>query len=116
MDKLIEIQAQIEALKKQAQVVRAKEFDSTVADIRAKMVAFGITVKDLQTPDKKKTRKGKGAVATKEKPVRGPKSGAKVAAKYQGPNGENWSGRGLTPKWMAALIAEGRSKDEFAVQ
>lgn len=116
MDKLIEIQVQIEALKKQAQIVRAKEFDGTVADIRAKMAAFGITVKDLQASEKKGTRKTKGAVATKAKPVKASKSRAKVAAKYQGPNGEAWSGRGLTPKWLGALIAEGRSKDEFAVK
>jgi DNA-binding protein H-NS len=47
-------------------------------------------------------------------------SGAKktakpVEAKYRGPNGESWSGRGLMPKWMRALVAEGKSKQDFAV-
>ena len=36
-------------------------------------------------------------------------------AKYRGPNGEEWSGRGLTPRWLSALIAAGRTKEEFAI-
>lgn len=39
--------------------------------------------------------------------------GGSVPAKYAGPNGEQWSGRGRTPKWMQAMEAEGRSRDEF---
>jgi hypothetical protein len=34
-------------------------------------------------------------------------------AKYRGPNGEEWTGRGRTPGWLAAFEAEGRSRDEF---
>ena len=36
-------------------------------------------------------------------------------AKYRSPNGEEWSGRGLTPRWLSALIAAGRTKEEFAI-
>ncbi len=43
-------------------------------------------------------------------------TGAKRAAKYRGPNGEEWSGRGRTPKWFAALEAEGRGREEFLIQ
>jgi DNA-binding protein H-NS len=39
-----------------------------------------------------------------------------VAPKYQGPNGETWTGRGLMPRWMAALVAEGKSKEDFAIK
>jgi DNA-binding protein H-NS len=42
--------------------------------------------------------------------------GAKQAAKYRGPNGEEWSGRGRTPDWLAALEAEGRGREEFLIQ
>jgi DNA-binding protein H-NS len=38
-----------------------------------------------------------------------------VAAKYRGPNGEAWSGRGLTPRWLATLIAQGQTKEAFAI-
>jgi DNA-binding protein H-NS len=54
----------------------------------------------------------------KAKPVKGSKPAkAKiaVAAKYRGPNGETWSGRGLKPKWMAALITEGKTKEDFLI-
>ena len=118
MTNLIDIQAQIEALKKQAETIRSKEFASTVADIRAKMAAFGITVKDLQTPAKKAGRKAKGDATAK---IKGPKAAkvakptGKVEAKYKGPNGEAWTGRGLTPKWLTAFVAQGRSKEEFLV-
>ena len=118
MTKLIDIQAQIEALKKQADAIRSKEFASTVADIRAKMAAFGITVKDLQSPAKKVGRKAKGDGTAKVKVPKTAKVGkptGKVEAKYKGPNGETWSGRGLTPKWLASLGAQGRSKEEFLV-
>ena len=37
------------------------------------------------------------------------------ATKYRGPNGEEWSGRGLTPSWLRGLVRSGRSKEEFAV-
>lgn len=112
MSNLIQLQAQIEQLQKQAQEIRAKEFASTVQDILAKMQAFGITVKDLQATKVVKS-KSKG-LATKP-----PKSSKKtvnaVAAKYRGPNGETWSGRGLTPKWLSALIAQGQSKESFVI-
>ena len=39
-----------------------------------------------------------------------------VLAKYRGPNGESWSGRGLMPKWMSALVVQGKTKEDFAIQ
>jgi DNA-binding protein H-NS len=121
MSNLIEIQSQIEKLQKQAQDIRSKEFASTVQDILAKMQAFGITIKDLQTTKSGKPAKaGRGkAKVTADKPVKVAKAAKKasnpVAAKFRGPNGESWSGRGLTPKWLATLMAQGRAKEEFAI-
>ena len=118
MTNLIDIQGQIEKLQKQAADIKSKEFSATVRDIQAKMQAFGITVKDLQT---RKTAKGaaKSGHPTKEKVAKAPKAARKssqpVAAKFRGPNGETWSGRGLTPKWLASLVAQGQSKESFAV-
>lgn len=118
MSDLIELQSQIQKLQKQAADIRAREFDATVREILAKMDAFGITVKDLQNPSTKRSKvktpvdaTSKGTVAkTKQKSVKKP-----VAAKYRGPNGELWTGRGLTPKWLVALEAEGRSKADFVI-
>ncbi len=117
MSSLIEIQSQIEKLQKQASEIKTREFHKTVQDIQAKMQAFGITAKDLQVT---KGRAAKGKVKA-AKPAAAPKAAGKrkasapVAAKYRGPNGEAWSGRGLMPKWMSALVADGKTKADFAV-
>jgi len=102
MNDLIEIQNQIEKLQKQANEIRAQEFDKTVQDILAKMAAYGITLKDLDVV-KGRVRKA------------GPVGSKSAAAKFKGPNGETWSGRGLTPRWLSALVAQGHTKEEFAI-
>lgn len=118
MADLIDIQSQIEKLQKQASDIKAKEFHNTIQDILTKMQAFGITVKDLQSAKPGKAAKGgrgkvKAGSGKGPKPVK--KAGVAVAAKYRGPNGESWSGRGLTPRWLTSLLAQGRSKEEFAI-
>lgn len=114
MSNLVDIQSQIEKLQKQASDIKTKEFAATVKEIQAKMQVFGITVKDIQT--RKAGKPGRVAkVKAPKAPKASRKSGTPVAAKYRGPNGEAWSGRGLTPKWLAALVAQGQSKESFAV-
>ena len=54
--------------------------------------------------------KGRGAKGRSH-----PLKGGKVAPRYRGPEGETWSGRGLRPKWMTALIAQGHKPEEFAI-
>ena len=42
--------------------------------------------------------------------------GVKVAPKYRHPEtGATWSGRGIVPKWMAAEIAQGKAREDFAI-
>ena len=121
MGNLIDIQSQIEKLQKQANDIKAKEFTATVHEIQAKMQAFGISVKDLQSA-MSGGRKGRGkakataATAPKAAGAKKKKSGVAVAAKYHGPNGESWSGRGLTPRWLASLLAQGKTKEDFAIK
>ncbi|MDO8283812.1 MAG: H-NS histone family protein [Rhodoferax sp.] len=125
MSDLIEIQSQIEKLQKQATEIKAREFGKTVQEILVKMQAFGITLKDLQ-PGKARGAKGKAKAtkitkATKSGALDKPAGAAKkvaapVAAKYFGPNGESWSGRGLTPRWLTALLVDGKSREDFAVK
>ena len=59
MSNLIDIQSQIEKLQKQAESLKAKEFNNTVAEIRAKMKAFGITIKDLGLKSSQKAKSAK---------------------------------------------------------
>lgn len=119
MTNLIDIQGQIEKLQKQADDIKSREFDGTVQDILAKMQAFGITLKDLEAGKRrsggKGRAKGKAAAPAKRAKTTTKKTGAAVAAKFRGPNGETWSGRGLMPRWLTALVAEGKTKESFAI-
>lgn len=115
MSNLVDIQLQIEKLQKQASQIKAKEFDKTVIEIREKMHAFGITLKDLQS-----VKVPKGEVAREPAKKRVSTASKKavvttVAAKYRGPEGQTWSGRGLTPRWLKSLLDQGHQKQEFAI-
>lgn len=102
MSTLAEIQKQIAMLQKQAEDIKAQEHGKHVQEILDKMAEYGLTLADLQ---------GRKAAARKS----AAKSGNPAPAKFRGPNGETWSGRGLMPRWLAALVAQGRSKEEFAI-
>ena len=116
MNNLIDIQSQIEKLQKQASDIKAREFARTVQEIVATMQAFGITPKDLLSASSR-SAKSKGKVAAKvarNKAIKG--AATTVAAKYRGPTGETWSGRGLTPRWLAALLTQGKKKEDFVIK
>ena len=104
MNNLIDIQNQIAILQKQAEEIRTRELAQAIQDILGKMDAYGITVDDL---DRARGRTRKQASATK--------SGNPAPIKYRGPNGETWTGRGLMPRWLAALVDAGQAKESFAV-
>jgi DNA-binding protein H-NS len=103
MTTLLDIQNQIAQLQKQAEEIKASEIANAVQDIRAKMAAYGITIADLQGSGKARASKA------------GTKAGTPAPIKYRGPNGETWTGRGLMPRWLAGQVAQGKSKDSFAV-
>jgi DNA-binding protein H-NS len=115
MSKLIDLQSQIANLQKQADEIRTKEFQATIVEIRQKMQAFGITVKDLQSNKAKPGRKANSVGVKTAQPAKAKKAASAVAAKYKGPNGESWTGRGLTPKWLASLVAAGGTKDQYLI-
>ena len=116
MSSLIDIQGQIEKLQKQADEIKAKEFDKTVLEIVSKMQAFGITARDLKSV----SARGSKSKGTAKLPRSGAKAkkrpAAAVAVKYRGPNGETWSGRGLTPRWLVGLVAQGKNKEDFGIK
>ena len=110
-----ELKSQAEDLMRQAEAARKAEISAAIAEIKAKMAAYGITLADLggkaraakgRKPKAVKTAKAaKGAKAKPAKP-RQP-----VAAKYRNAaTGESWSGRGRVPKWLAAELAKGRTQ------
>ena len=118
MSNLQDIQGQIEKLQKQANDIKARDFEATVQDILAKMQAFGITVKDL-TPGKRRGPKTKAKAtvpAGKKAATVNKRAGQTVAPKFRGPDGQTWTGRGLMPRWLSALVTEGQPKETFAIK
>ena len=117
MSSLVDIQLQIDKLTKQAQAIKTKEFAKTVQDIRQKMKAFGITVKDLQTikPSKSGEAGAQAKLSKKDGKPRSKLQGTPVPAKYRGPLGETWTGRGLMPRWLKTMVEQGRTKEEFII-
>lgn len=112
----MEIQNQITVLKQQAEELKARDFNSTVKEIQSSMKLFGITIRDLQAPARKST-KGKQTIAVQKKGKSSSKAAGKsVEPKYVGPEGETWSGRGLSPKWLATLVANGAKREDFLIQ
>ncbi|GAB4214393.1 MAG: H-NS histone family protein [Rhodoferax sp.] len=104
---LQDIQSQIAALQKKAEEIKAQEFNNGIADILAKMDALGITVQDIEQARGRGPRKAGTKSASK--------SANPAPIKFRGPAGETWSGRGLMPRWLRALEAQGRKKEDFAV-
>lgn len=100
MSSLIDIQKQIAELQAKAQEIKVNEVNEKVAMIKETMATYGITLEDLQS---KPSKVGKV------------KSTSPAPAKYTGPNGESWSGRGLMPRWLATLVKDGHSKDEYLI-
>jgi DNA-binding protein H-NS len=39
-----------------------------------------------------------------------------VKPKYRGPNGELWSARGATPRWLKTLEEAGHNREEFLIK
>ncbi len=46
---------------------------------------------------------------------RHPLKGRKATAKYRGPSGETWAGRGLMPRWLVALEKKGKKREQFLI-
>ena len=82
------------------------------AELERRAAELGIAPGDVFAWLRQQMPVGKGARARKP---RGD-IGSKRAAKYRGPNGEEWSGRGRMPNWLAALEAEGQGREEFLIQ
>lgn len=90
-----ELQAEIKTLQEQAEKARQMELANAIAEIKAKMQEYGITVDDLTEPRTKSAKRTQS-----------------VEPKYRDPaSGEVWSGRGKAPKWIA-----GKDRNAFLIK
>ena len=92
-------------LERQIAQLNSKGRQDAIDEIRKIMTEHGLTSEDISAP------------------ARGRKVGTKldgterkaVAAKYKDDQGNQWTGRGLKPRWLTAALATGRKLEDFAV-
>ena len=56
---------------------------------------------------------GGGPIGTGD--ANGGATSRRVAAKYRGPHGETWTGRGLKPRWLNEAINNGKQSSDFLI-
>ncbi len=108
---------QLTALIEAAEAKRRDKLEDAKTALRTEVerraAELGVSVDDLfAQPDQREPA---------EQKMRGRKprsdAGTKPPAKFRDPEtGETWSGRGRPPRWLAAKEAEGKQREEFAVE
>lgn len=121
---------QIDTLKARANALRGNALREAVARVKAIMRDHALSWPEVQAA------LGHGAKASKGAPRAGARSGASgkgagrrkrtsggkdgravVKPKYRHPeSGATWSGRGHTPRWLAAEIKSGKQRDSFLIE
>jgi DNA-binding protein H-NS len=110
MATLSELIAQKTALEKQITSTRQRDVGKAITQIRALVDEYKLTASDIFSSGKSKAKsKANSNDKPKEKKIK--KATAKVAPKYKDPEtGATWTGRGITPKWLA-----GKNKADFLI-
>jgi len=95
-----ELQAIIETAEKALKEKQHSKRKEVLAQIKELAALIGVTV-EIHETDKSSERQS-----------------SKVAARYCNPADplQTWSGRGLAPKWMQALMAAGHDKSVFEIR
>lgn len=91
--------AQREELDRQIEAARRSEQAAAVEKVKALIKQFQLTSEDCGFKQQKN--------AAKQKQV--------VPAKFRGPNGETWSGRGRLPGWLAVIESQGGAREKFRI-
>jgi len=82
---------------------QAKEIEDLRAKVAETAQAFGISIEEVMGIARSARR------ATRHARGRQP-------ARYRGPNGEEWSGRGPAPRWMKPFLEQGKTKEDFLIR
>jgi DNA-binding protein H-NS len=104
---LIQLRDEIETVLNGKILMERKELQARIAGLAAL--------------ERRRAKRG-GKEATQPNPKQPPRrvkshpmKGRKATAKYRGPNGETWAGRGLPPRWLTALEAKGKKREQFLI-
>jgi DNA-binding protein H-NS len=93
-------------LERQIAQLNSKGRQDAIDEIRRIMTEHGLT-----SPTTSRRPRGRARPALK---LDGTERKA-VAAKYKDGHGNQWTGRGLKPRWLTAALAEGKKLEDFAV-
>ena len=97
-EQLLEIKRNIDA---EVELRRAKEVENLRVKVKETAQSLGVSIEELfGIPSVSRQRGTRETLHAK----------AKQPAKYRGPSGEEWSGRGPAPRWMKPLLAKGKDK------
>lgn len=107
-----DLTALIEAAERKRQEKLASAKQELVDEFRARAAELGLSM-DALLPQRQ--QRAEPAQASSSGRKQRSDAGVSRPAKYRGPNGEEWSGRGRTPRWMSVLEAEGRGRESFAI-
>lgn len=107
LDKVL---AQIEQLQRQADALRKKEIAGVVARIQEAIEHYNLTPEELFGSSGSRGRTSEGR--------NGGRAGRRKAgtAKYQGPEGQTWTGVGKRPRWFVEALESGKSADDLLVK
>ena len=114
MNELVKLRQQISDMEKQATELQKKNRPAVLAQLREQMAAYGITAEELNRPAPK-APKPRQPVAKAASPAKNKKPAAPSPAKYRGPEGQEWTGRGTAPKWLNDLVAGGKTREGFLI-
>lgn len=105
------IRRQIEKLEAQAaklEAVADEKKKKAIGQVVTLMKKLDVTPEDIVEYRPRRGRAAKKTAARPRKPV---------APKFRNTKtGETWSGRGRTPRWLAALEAQGKSREDYRIQ
>ena len=101
------IEAKIKELEAIAEELKRVEKPG-IKELKALVAKFRLTPADIKLALKGHSAKLNG---------KGPAKGTKLKPKYRNPakKSETWAGRGLRPKWVVALVKQGKKLEDFAV-
>ena len=96
------LKARITALQKQLAAAENNKAPA-VRRVKALMKKLGVSLADLAHPSAEKRVKGV------KKPAQ------KVDVKYRDENGNTWTGRGKTPRWMVDAEKAGNKREKYLI-
>jgi DNA-binding protein H-NS len=104
MSEYQDILKKIAELEQKASAMRETERAAAIVQIKSLMETFAIQPGEIV---------GKAAPASPKKMKT--KSASKAPAKYRDSGGNEWSGRGLQPRWLRAELAKGGTIESFII-